>query len=575
MLAPLKTTPQCQQRRFGPSRSCDKTRRRRKAGNPLMGTAFWREPRNGFFWCNNNFDRWDYDPPFDTPEQDSVESAGCQGAPFTVTPDYNYLHSDHTRVIPCTRDLEDFARLWICGVTTNLLAALPAGSTITLNWGDVGHPNSANPTIDLFQPADADGGIGYLTNETTAQLQIDSDYNPYIGRLGPGSNLVLNASQFNGWLGNHFIWCGVANGKGGLNLTFRDANSNLLTQATAYIQIVDIKNLFERWTVGDNSSVTALTTAVLATEGLRVGDSAFLYQTNGVTNTPYILLVHGYNMPPWAKDCYGETAYKRLYWQGYQGRFGEFNWPTAQNPLEFGSSELQAWQSAQGLLNKLEDLNATYPGQVYLMAHSLGNVVAGEALRLATNQVVNTYLAMQAAVTAHAYDPTTPIYYLLNDSGTPDCYAHYWNSWNPCYFNASAGAGTYINFYNTNDFALNLWLVFQNSKPTLNPTYTFIPPEYYYHYLTTLNFPGNTYEIFDKIIQARSYALGMQTNVGGVFHNASGSHEVNLQSIWPADPLNNYYKAHVWHSAEFRSDNPQRWLFWDAALVQMGLKSSL
>ena len=44
------------------------------------------------------------------------------------------------RAIPCTRDLEDFARLWVCGITSNVLTNLPPGSTVTLNWGDVGNP---------------------------------------------------------------------------------------------------------------------------------------------------------------------------------------------------------------------------------------------------------------------------------------------------------------------------------------------------------------------------------------------------------------------------------------------------
>ena len=122
-------------------------------------------------------------------------------------------------------------------------------------------------------------------------------------------------------------------------------------------------------------------------------------------------------MERWEKDRFAETAFKRLYWQGYQGRFGaipladdsglpfgEFS-PQAFDLRKFDNSEYNAWPSGVGLLNKLNDLNAEYPGQVYLMAHSLGNVVAGEALRLAgNNQVVNTYIAMQGAISAHAYD---------------------------------------------------------------------------------------------------------------------------------------------------------------------------
>ena len=351
----------------------------------------------------------------------------------------------------------------------------------------------------------------------------------------------------------------------------------MLAQSTAYIQIVDIKQMYERWTVGDNSSVPPTNTASLVTDNLPAGMSAFEYTPPTDSSTPYILLVHGYNMAVWEKDRFAETAFKRLYWQGYQGRFGAFNWPTAQNAIQFGSSEKQAWLSARGLLNKLNDLNTEYPGQVYLAAHSLGNVVAGEALLLATNQVVNTYVAMQGAVVAHAYDPTTTPYTPLNDYGTPDCFAHYWTNGAPCYFNATAGAGTYVNFYNTNDWALyNAWLLaFQNAKPLLYPSYRYIPDTGQYfkdYYNTELFFPGDRYEIFNAIIQARSYALGAQPDVGGAFMVGTNYNQVPLPSVWPPDPLNNDYRAHIYHSAEFRSDNAQRWQFWNAVLIKMKLK---
>jgi len=49
--------------------------------------------------------------------------------------------------------LEDFARLWVCGVTSNLLAQLPPGTTITLDWGDVGNPNTSNPVNGTTPPS--------------------------------------------------------------------------------------------------------------------------------------------------------------------------------------------------------------------------------------------------------------------------------------------------------------------------------------------------------------------------------------------------------------------------------------
>ena len=288
-------------------------------------------------------------------------------------------------------------------------------------------------------------------------------------------------------------------------------------------------------------------------------------------STPYILLVHGYNMAIWEKDRYAETAFKRLYWQGYQGRFGEFRWPTAEHAVQFGSSELQAWESAQGLLNKLTGLNIQYPGQVYLAAHSLGNIVAGEALRLAgVNQIVNTYVAMQGAVSAHAYDPNTTPYILTEDWGAPDRYAQYYTNGAPCYFNASAGAGTYVNFFNVNDWALtNAWLLFQNSKPILDLNYSFTPPDSYFKNSGSIQlfFPANTYELFDEIIQSRSYALGMQAGVKGAFQKGGASQQVELD----AAPYN-FGPQHIYHSGEFRSDNAQRWQFWNQVLIKMKLK---
>jgi len=140
--------------------------------------------------------------------------------------------------------------------------------------------------------------------------------------------------------------------------------------------------------------------------GFADGRIAFRYTQPPDTNTPYILYVHGWNMSRYDKDRFAETAFKRLYWQGYKGRFGSFAgrripvspafWQALTDTRNFDNSEFIAWQSAAGLLNKLNDLNAQYPGHVYMLAHSMGNIVAGEALRLAgNNQVVNTYVASQ------------------------------------------------------------------------------------------------------------------------------------------------------------------------------------
>jgi len=76
-----------------------------------------------------------------------------------------------------------------------------------------------------------------------------------------------------------------------------------------------------------NLSLVPTNQPYLPSDGLPAGTPPFKYAPPADTNTTYILLVHDYNLPPWKKDRFAETAFKRLYWQGYQGRFGLFRWP--------------------------------------------------------------------------------------------------------------------------------------------------------------------------------------------------------------------------------------------------------
>ena len=564
------------------------------------------------FWANNNYDRWKYDEADATNYMDDVQEADCPYTPNIATPDCNYRDIDGNRVVPDTRDLEDYARLWVSGFNSNLLANLPAGSTVTLNWGDVGNPNTNNPTIDLFQAVESNGGIGYLTNETVATEQINPVYSAYVGRIEPGQSVQLNSSFFSGWAGNHFIWCGVSNGMGGLNLTIMDANSNVLAQTTAYIQIKDIKQIYERWTLGDDLSVAPSTNAIPATDnGFPLGSPGFQYPLPQETNTPYILFVHGWNMESWEKDRFAETAYKRLYWQGYQGRFGLLRWPTGNdftgdmsqliaNPTEkdnYDGSEYNASLSGLGLLNKLTSLNAEYHGHVYVLAHSMGNVVTGTALRLAGNsQVVNTYVASQAALSAHLYDATIPEYsftrsvplgpIMINYSFgpvTPDIYVNWFAT------NNGGGAGQVISFYNTNDYALNAnhWQLDQLFKPDVlvsegDSTWNYgyngsaSDPAPWNNFFKTNDVTGtrinfdivdtvsNRYEVMAYAAQSYCTALGSTPGVHNVAKNIDLTDQAN--AIWPLDPTGNNYIEHFWHSAEFRSDNAMMQGYWNFLL---------
>jgi hypothetical protein len=236
----------------------------------------------------------------------------------------------------------------------------------------------------------------------------------------------------------------------------------------------------------------------------------------------------------------------------------------------------------------LNDLNRQYPGHVYLLAHSMGNVVAGEALRLAgNNQTVNTYIASQGAIPAHVYDGanTNLINFTHTNPKIPSWLTR--ASWGPdtpnIYGNRlagnSAGVGRRINYYNVNDYALSpdAWCFNQEWKPDmfLGGSYAYTgstnDPAPWNHFefipvgssplaLDIVNRQQDLYEAMAYAAESRSKALGATPGVTTL------SSTVNLQTVWLPDPSGHNYADHFWHSAQFRGDCWQQWNYWHTLL---------
>jgi len=532
------------------------------------------------FWVNNDIDRghavdcnllgadcdW---------EQDDLNTNDPSLNSVADVPDCSFIDpSSGQCAIPSQRDLEDYARLWIPGLS-NLVANLPTNYGVTLQWR-----NGTGAAIRIYRADEVDGGTNYLFDLSTAMDQTNYSINPYYGDVTASQGVLLSqafASTTNPTPSDYFIFCGTNYGNDELVLQVTNAYGGVMGEASVFLNLKDIKQIYERWVLGNDYDYTqpVPNIAVLATNDLPPsGSFQYSYNASMDSATPYILYVHGWNMEPWEKDRYAETAYKRLYWQGYQGRFGLFRWPTgfdfsgiisvALDGDNYDLSESNAWESSIGLENRLSALNIQYPGNVYVAAHSMGNIVTGEALRLAGTTLVNTYAAMQGAVPSHCYDQTATFRTipLLLDDGDPDYYANYWTSGASCYFTNVVGAARYINFFNTNDWALNYWQDDQNFKPDTLLDYGFDGTNFYQS-SRVLGFPTNTYEIFSFCDQARCYAIGAQPNLGGEFLT---DFQVELD-----DTPYNFGSQHKYHSGQFRSDNMDRAMFWNKLLIQMRL----
>ena len=375
--------------------------------------------------------------------------------------------------------------------------------------------------------------------------------------------------------------------------------------------------MYERWSCGNNSGIANVTPS---------GPASILSPTldpSTCASQPYILYVHGYNVTQQEKEADGQTAFKRLWWQGYKGRFGLFEWPTTtpgdsgfKHISAFDMSEYIALNSAPALEGLLYNLNQQYQGNVYVFAHSHGNMVVGEALRKAAldnlGQLVNTYVACQAAVAVHCYDPTQP---------TPPNYFNSWrwvhgvpldptgpvtpNIYNNWFATGESALGREPgNFFNVNDYCLShkIWETDEAEKPDrwagFSPPYGYSgniddnplqQGDYFYKSLVTghtdkghpiysdipLNLGTPTdlqdrYEIIAFAAQPRCQALGTTAN-------AANFNSTDLQQLWPDDPFyegngDKYgpYGTHPWHSGEFNFDTVVQWGFWDALYGPQG-----
>jgi hypothetical protein len=226
-----------------------------------------------------------------------------------------------------------------------------------------------------------------------------------------------------------------------------------------------------------------------------------------------------------------------------------------------------------------------------MLAHSMGNVVAGESLRLAAQngdgQLVNTYVGSQAAIPAHVYDASVTSPYLINytyvahglpDPGAPQTPNIYGNRLT----NTVAAAGQRISLYNTNDYALNAsaWCFDQEHKPD-----TFATGYYSYTGSTNDPAPWNHFE-YDYYLDA-PHTLDIVTNLNDRYNvlayaanpystalgatpivkfTASFNLANQANQMWPPDPTGNNYTEHFWHSAEFRGDYWQQQGYWSELL---------
>lgn len=535
------------------------------------------------------------------------------------------------------RDLEDFSRLHLD--LGNFAARLARGDFfLGLRFKDV---SSGDPRIQLYPAADSGGGLGYLSDPGAGALQT----------FAPGfefGQAVVDRSaerivtqertfvfQLDRWQGGRirvpFLFEAAAAGRGRLTLVLvaADGVTELGEIASVHLDLRRIGDLYEHWSVGQGPDPLGggePDPIAARIPSLTGSPTAFHYDQDGPgpEERKYILFVHGWNMERWEKERYAETAYKRLWWQGYQGRFGLFSWPTTNgfgggssgilgtlktidgavnDGTNFDRGEWTAWRSATPLRQLMQELSAAHAGELYVLSHSMGGSVVSEALRLQSaaggGPIAKVYVASQAAFSAHTYDGT-----LAEAAGSPNALqwdydhpkvpggtlhygpdtANIYRGWFAFLLTGGGGGtpavGSIVNFYNQNDWALSApaWQFNQIVKPdfpdgdTQPFIYDYDPLLDRFGRLTAANVrtplalgtpaqPADRYEIMAFAAESRVKAFGATPNVS---QGISGAVDLRSIAIWPADA--DRHTAHKWHSAQFRSTIQQQRNYWKALL---------
>ena len=401
------------------------------------------------FWYNNDNETRDSDGGY---ERENVNPSATNN--FDIP------------VIDGTRDLEDFSLLamdldpMLFANATNTAngfnpAPKPLSVTFELSTSDVAthlnvYHSEGDPLNAVSHVKDVDvakkqffedfGVVAeFSLKEDSAEVELKSEYG--------GSPPHLRQPGVNGFLFEAFRADGALS-QPELRLTAKITypdDSETQVQRLISLTLLDVEEFYDTYAIDyiDPENGEDLRKSVDPAK-LHFGDANRIRARNPILASTYpiltegddVVFVHGWNMPhgqvagpdeffpegtvlPDWKRGFAETAFKRLYWQGFRGNFYSFEWPTFTNlegprdgqlgldealNLTYNPSEYQAFRSGQALKNFLSGLRSS---PTHLLAHSMGNVVAAEALRQWSVQsdtaLVANYVAMEAAFSGGAY----------------------------------------------------------------------------------------------------------------------------------------------------------------------------
>ena len=137
-------------------------------------------------------------------------------------------------------------------------------------------------------------------------------------------------------------------------------------------------------------------------------------ERDGGAAGPTLVFVHGYNVAEWEARAWADGMFKRLCWSGLNAKFAAVAWHGNDGQVDLPAVGLvtpnyqvnveHAFATAPAFATLVNGL----PGDKYILAHSLGNMVVSEAKRAHGLQYAK-YFMLNAAVAVEAYDAVSGV----------------------------------------------------------------------------------------------------------------------------------------------------------------------
>ena len=237
----------------------------------------------------------------------------------------------------------------------------------------------------------------------------------------------------------------------------------------------------------------------------------------------YLLYLHGYNVNYNEAVTWNKVVFRRLYWSGYRGNFIGITWHGDEYALVFDPNVHNAMETSPSVMrfikNTVQDTWNISPSNINIAAHSLGNLVMWDALRLFkhkySGKAAKTAISIEAAVWQETFWDEADFTYnweeyifnelleIINSSSGTSTYSIddlTKNSWSFWFAQKTVGGNSLIakdavdftvNSYLPGDGALNYMVTNDN---LLRPQSHFLRP------LTTYRTPASLY-VMPRMLQ--------------------------------------------------------------------------